>query len=275
MPEDIKSQLDAMNEFSVSDEEVEEDESIEAVDDSSDDEEIIDLKDPVLDDADDKDDDKGNDDKDDKSDIKDEETDFDKLKKENEALRIQIEKSHEPNVVDVDVKDDTKDDKPETPEIKFLGDDIDLDELIRSPESLNAILNKVYAAGVDSYRELQEGTIKGIPEIVKSNVSMQVALSKRVNEFYNDNEDLKPFKKVVASIYEEVASENSDWDVNKVFEKVEEETRNRLELHKKAVSKDKKSKKKPEFPKAKGGKRTESKPDTNPLLDEIDAMNEF
>jgi hypothetical protein len=97
------------------------------------------------------------------------------------------------------------------------------------------------------------------------------------DEFYTENKDLKSFKKAVAAVYEELASENPDWKLDKIFEETEKETRKRLELQKKAgTSTDApttSAPKGPRFPKTKSS-RNRQKPNTSPLLEDIDKMNE-
>ena len=194
------------------------------------------------------------------------------MEAENEKLRSQIEELHKKDEPKVEEKPE-----PEFEAVKFVDDDYDMDDLIRSPKILNEVLNKVYKAGMDNSRKSQEDTLRGIPEIVKVNVATQRSLKKLADNFWEDNKDLKPFRKVAATIYEEIASENPDWTVSKVFEKVGDETRNRLELHKKAepdAEPEPAVAKSPKFPKVKTS-RERAKPKTDGLLSEIDAMNKL
>jgi len=203
-----------------------------------------------------------------------ENSELEKIKKENEALREQLNKASEKKSAS------TKAPTTAVPfeEVEFLGNDIDLDELTRDPKMLNKLLNKVFKMGSEASKKFQETTLRNIPDIVKSNVLAQSTLKKKVEDFYTGNKDLKPFKKVVAAVYEEVASENPDWELDKIFKSVEEETRKRLELHKKAgvvtsAPTTNAPKKGPNFPKAKSS-RSRQKPNTSRLLSEIDKMNE-
>lgn len=193
-----------------------------------------------------------------------------KIKEENERLRQQIEESS-----------GTKAPKTTAPataapidEIDFLGN-TDLDELTRDSKSFNALLNKVHKSGIEAGRKLQETTLRGIPDIVKSNVTIQSTLKKKVEEFYKDNEDLMKFKKAVSTVYEELASEHPDWKIDKIFEETEKESRKRLELYKKSTSTTApttKAPKGPRFPKTKSS-RERQKPQASSLLNEIDEMN--
>jgi len=132
------------------------------------------------------------------------------LRKENERLRKQID----------DASGRTKPPSTKAPttdapieDIDFLGADVDLDDVTRNAETFNKILNKVYKKGVESQRGSQEVTLRSIPDIVKSNVLIQATLKKKVDKFYVDNKDLLPFKKAVSTVYEELASDNPDWDL--------------------------------------------------------------
>ena len=194
------------------------------------------------------------------------------LRKENERLRKQID----------DASGTTKAPSTKAPttdapieDIDFLGSDADLDDITRNVETFNKVLNKVYKAGVESQRGFQEGTLRSIPDIVKSNVIIQATLKKKVDVFYKDNKDLLPFRKAVSTVYEELASKNPDWDLDKMFIETEKEARSRLELHKKASSTTAPTTAAPKgakFAKVKGIK-TKPKPDASPLLSEIDEMN--
>ena len=161
-------------------------------------------------------------------------------------------------------------------EHNFLGD-LDLDELTRDPDQFNKLLNKVFVKGVETARlEVKtgsEGVLRSIPDIVKNNIQVVTAMKKASDEFYTANADLKPFKKVVATVFEELASDNPDKSYKDLLTEVETETRKRLELHKKAVSNNK-SDKPPRPPNAKPGKRGPvTKPNTDPFLAELEAMD--
>lgn len=162
---------------------------------------------------------------------------------------------------------------PPVEEVDFLGESIDPRDMSR--EELNKILNKVYGLGVKATRKSQEDTLRSVPQIVKTNVVTQASLKAASEEFYDNNKDLQPFKKVVAAVFEEVASENPELKFHEVLEKVGPDVRKRLELHKKATTTEApttSAPKGPKFPKTKTS-RQRQKPKTSGLLNEIDAMN--
>lgn len=155
----------------------------------------------------------------------------------------------------------------------FLGD-IDLDDLTRDPKEFNKILNKVFQQGVDTSRKvLGEGVLRSIPDIVKRNLVAQVNLQKASDKFYEDNSDLAPFKKVVATVFEEYASANPGKNYNDILKDVGPEARRRLDLQKKAsIPKDPDKPPRLRKPKGNAGRSTD-KPKTDPLLQELEDMN--
>jgi len=203
-----------------------------------------------------------------------------KYKAENEALRKQLDELH-------GKKKSTEKPKPESepepaPESTPIADDVDFFsdqgedfdpyDLVRDKDGLNKLLNKVYKAGIETTRnQLGESVLRNIPNIVRNNVELITTLRETRDEFYKENEDLKPFEKSVASVFEELSSENPDWTLDKCMEETGIETRKRLELHKVAPTK---PDPKPSFPPATRGRSSgKQKPTTSALEKEIDAMN--
>lgn len=156
---------------------------------------------------------------------------------------------------------------------EFIGEDEDIEDLIREPGKFNEMLNKVYQKAVtDTQKTLGEGVLRSIPDIVRSSVDMIDRLRNMNTKFYTDNQDLSPFKKVVAAVFEEIASDNPDKEMEALLPMVADESRKRLELHKKAT--DKVTRKSPRLPTRKGRMTiTEDKPNTDPLLNELQEMN--
>jgi len=193
--------------------------------------------------------------------------------KELRELREEIEKLKGPK---------TQAPKTEVPstnapiaEEDFLGD-LDLDEVSRDPKLFNQLLNKLRKGSIEYSRaevkRAVESVVRSIPDIVKNNVALTATL-KEVNEkFYKDNEDLKPWKKMVAAVFEEKFSEDPSKTYTNLLPEVAVETRRRLGLQKNANnSKDKDTP--PKLPRKKGGPRQQPKPDTDPLMDEMDEMD--
>lgn len=155
----------------------------------------------------------------------------------------------------------------------FVGD-ADVEDIVNDKGELNKLLNKIYQKAVsDTRKVLGEGVLRSIPDIVKTNVSTLSSLQKASEQFYQDNEDLKPFKKVVATVFEELSSQNPDKSYSDILSKTGEEVRKRLELQRKAT-KPPGNGPAPRLPRKKGkpGKSNE-KPSIDPIQAEIDEMN--
>ena len=196
-------------------------------------------------------------------------------------LRAQLEERSKPSQPEPkEPKDEEKkeEEKKEEPlkldEQDFIGD-LDLDDLTRDKTALNKILNAVYSKGVnDSQKIATEGVLTTIPDIVKHNITLMTTLAEARDKFYKDNEDLAPFKAVVAAVFEEVAAKNSDKKINEIMDLVAPEVRTRLQLKKTAVKEEKKEDK-PRLHGPKGGSQRgeKEKPNTSGIASEIAEMN--
>lgn len=172
-------------------------------------------------------------------------------------------------------KEDTEVEEPQPPEladIEFLPQGVEsLDELTRT--DANQLLNRVMKEGV---KHGFQSALKAIPSIVRHNVMQQIGIQMAVQEFYGSNEDLVPYKKVVGQKAQEVASEHTDWTLDKVFEEAGMRARTQLALQKKALDQQSKGKEKGGFnPPPRGGKQRNapSKPALSVIEKEIDEMN--
>lgn len=184
------------------------------------------------------------------------------LKAENERLKAEQKKGKE---------EEEKEEKFE--EQDFIGD-VDLDDLFHDKAELNKLLNSVYSKGVKDARKLtSERVLLSIPDIVKHNIDLQTSLREASEQFYADNQDLKPFRKVVATVFEEVASKNPGKKLGEVMKIVAQEARKSLDLHKEAKGKEKPGV--PKLPNKKSGTgELKSKPSTSSVQDEINQMNQ-
>ena len=199
---------------------------------------------------------------------------FEGLKSENAELRKTIEEMSGKSKSQATSAPGTFAPTTDVPEVDYLGD-AGVDDIIADKESFNKFL-KGFATNLTGQVEKQttEKLLRSVPDIVKTNVIIQHKLKTMADDFYSDNEDLLPFRRAVASVSEEIMSENPDWELEKVFEETGKEARKRLQLQEK-VAKKQPDKKRRKFPKTPGGRRTtpRSKPDTDPMLSEIDEMN--
>lgn len=146
-------------------------------------------------------------------------------------------------------------------------DDEDLGDIPR--EKLNKILNAVYEAGVKTARsQATESVFRKLPDVVKNNVSIYVALTEATRQFYVDNPDLKAHAAKVAEVYESFAAENMDKPVHELFNELGDKVRGVLKLQKVA---------KTSAPTLPGGTGKKSGPKETPkisgIMAEIEAMN--
>ena len=155
----------------------------------------------------------------------------------------------------------------------FLGE-LDLDDVISDPKAFNQLLNKLYQRAVtDTRKVLGEGILRSIPDIVKSNIVITNNLQKTSEQVFADNKDLKPFRKVVAAVFEEVYAKNPDKTYDEVLKEVADESRIRLDLHKKAQP-EKQSP--PRLPRSKSRPgRPDNKPPLTGIENELEAMNKI
>ena len=186
------------------------------------------------------------------------------VKKEKEIIKEEPE------------KEIPKEEPPTFEPQEFLTEDEDLEDLIRDPDKLNKVFNSIYQRAVtDTRKTLGEGILRSIPEIVRSSVDMMDRLKEMNTKFYADNQELQPFKKVVAAVFEEVATEHPGKDMMELLPMVADESRKRLELHKNATKQDG-PRKSPKLPSRKRRMTiADDKPNTDPLLNELEEMNKI
>lgn len=194
------------------------------------------------------------------------------LKAENEEFKNRLRKLESAK----ETKQETEqEEEPETIEEQDFIGDIEVETLVNDPKAFNSVLNKVLMKGIElgegRSKKHNEHVLRSIPEIVKANLNTVQSLKKMSEDFYTENEDLKPFKKVVAVVFEETMSENTDKGYAEVLKLTGDEVRKRLNLHKKATTVNRETN--PRLPNKGRQTRQKQKPNTNPLLDELDAMD--
>ena len=142
--------------------------------------------------------------------------------------------------IEPDLKVADKVDEPEA--MEFIKAE-QLEELLENPAKFNEVLNKVSAQAVErGEKQTVEKILRSIPQIVATQVSNRIAVTRMVDKFYDDNKDLSHVKKTVGAVANEVHAENSDWAVEKVFKEAAVRTRKLLGLEEAAFKKDDKKK---------------------------------
>jgi len=158
--------------------------------------------------------------------------------------------------------------------------DLDMDELSRDPEELNKVMNKIYQKAVaDAHKIVSEKFSKALPDIVTRQIETLEGLRTMRDNFFKENEDLKPFGKVVATIFDEIAAKDPKRNYSDVMKEVASETRKRLDLPLKQAAKSSeavKSEPPPSLPKrgSKAG-RSSDKQTVDPLQAELEEMNKI
>jgi hypothetical protein len=205
-----------------------------------------------------------------------EETELERVKRENDELRVELadERKKKPATKAPGTSAPTTD--APLQDIDFVGEEEDWDDISNDPKKVNKLLNKVYQSGVQSAVDRLASTnqTQDIPGQVQKNLDIMLAMREANESFYADNKDLQPFKKVVATVYSELADAHPDWTVKKCLEETGVEARNRLELKPAKTPPGKKQKRKANLPPGtKGGRHSKQKPQNTGLQSEIDAMN--
>lgn len=160
--------------------------------------------------------------------------------------------------------------KPSVEDKDFVKD-VDLDDVTRDPAELNKLFNNVYKQAVI---DTQTALATQLPNIIREQVTLVDSLRKASEQFYVENKDLDPFKKVVSTVFTELAAKDPNKTYSDVLAETAKEVRKRLELpDRKVVEKPSNLKAVPQLPK-KGGKAgsAEVKQSANPLQDELEEM---
>lgn len=155
-------------------------------------------------------------------------------------------------------------------------DQQDLRDLLDDPKEFNNFLNKVYKQAITAAREQ---ALVSIPNVVRHNVLTHMTLREAANDFYARNEDLVAHKPTVGRVFQEMIAKHPELEIPQMFEKVEEETRKRLKLVKKAqdtTTTTTQGKTNPRFPNAPGTRKGQTKaPELTDLQKELDAMAKY
>ncbi len=174
-------------------------------------------------------------------------------------------------------KEEEKTSKEEPSQMVEIGEE-EFEEILEDRKKFNTFLGKF----AESIRQKATSeTLRSIPDVVRHNMQVMNQLHAERDRFYNENKDLQPFKKVVAQVFEEIASDNPDKQYNELLELTGKEARKRLDLKKKAVEKKEKKEKKtteqdkkPTLPKKrKSPGRPGDQPEKSSLERELEEMN--
>jgi len=142
---------------------------------------------------------------------------------EETGRRLQLER-------EVPVNEETTREPESDPD--FL-DGLDLDEVLSSSENLNRLLLAVYNRGVsESMRRASDNVLGSVQDLVSRYVREQLTMSEMVKEFYEQNEDLRPFRRTVAAYAKDISRDNPELKPQEVFAKTATHVRTALKLKK-------------------------------------------
>ena len=194
------------------------------------------------------------------------------LEAANERLRAEVERLSGGRTAPKTKAPSTTAPSTEAPieEQDFLGDR-DIDDVIRDPKEFNKLLNEVYVKGLKA----SKGGVgaEEVSTLVRDNMTIVAELKEQSDKFFDSNKDLKPFRKVVAAVFEEVSGENVGKEYSEIMPKVAIETRKRLELPTPKAQPKKKTKT-PKLPRKKSSQSRQQAPEEKTFDTELDAMDE-
>lgn len=104
-----------------------------------------------------------------------------------------------------------------------------------SPEELDRLIDEPQLINV-AFQRFQSATAASMGSYVQQEVSKQLMINRVVTDFYQANEDLKPYANFVKFVMAEVEGANKDKPYTEIFQTTATECRKRLGLANTAVS---------------------------------------
>ena len=202
---------------------------------------------------------------------------LERIRKENEDLRkkladVSVPKTKAPRTAAPTTEAPLED-------VEFVKPGEELEDM--TPGVMNKLLNKVFKQGVEETRKRlgPKHDVGEVSGMVKESLEVILAMRAANETFYKDNKDLSKFKKVVGTVYGELAEQHPEWTIEKCLEETGKETRTRLELPapkpgQKKEAKTGKDKRIKLPPGSRGSRRARGEPGKKTgMLAEIDQMN--
>jgi hypothetical protein len=161
--------------------------------------------------------------------------------------------------------------------VNIVVSDEEFEAAQENKEGLMALLNKVATA---SKTQGKEEALLAMPELVRKEVEVTKAIDKKVDEFWVQNKDLKPYNKVVGRITAELQAAHPNWDLNKLLAESEKVARKELKKPRTKITKTddvaerlkgkEKEKVDPAFTSGTGARAEKKEP--SPMMKEFNAM---
>lgn len=156
-------------------------------------------------------------------------------------------------------------------EMDFLGER-HIDNLLSDSQTFNAFINEVARKIIEgASANIGQNIMTSIPQIVRTNVTNQMSLARKVDDFYRENSDLADKKQFVGIVANELQAKNPEWTVEQLFSEAAAEARKRLGTASATPARPAAPQKKPALP---GGTKVKGAP-AKPLtgtMKEIDDM---
>lgn len=111
--------------------------------------------------------------------------------------------------------------------IPFFKSEEELDAAFKTHGDANKLLTGVVGFAIQT-------VYRSIPQMIQKVADQQVSLRLAAKEFYDNNQDLIPYKDYIGVVSNEIVAKNPDWTLDKVITEVGTEVRKRLKLIKKA-----------------------------------------
>lgn len=127
------------------------------------------------------------------------------------------------------IQDTNKQTEQKTPEVKTenLFDQSDLSEAMDDPEKMSKILKSAFQAQTEALM----GTM---PEMMNKLANNQFKRQKKLNQFWDDNEDLKELAPFVSEEVEKLSGENPGMNLDTILETAESNVRSKFDIQKQA-----------------------------------------
>lgn len=111
----------------------------------------------------------------------------------------------------------------------------ELDEALDSPEALSTLLRKVQVQAVEAAMQL-------LPDLAVRAVEERTATANVVQEFFEENAELKPFQQYVGIKANTIAEQHPNMSVKQVLQQAADEVRASMDTYAKALGLEKKAK---------------------------------
>jgi len=103
------------------------------------------------------------------------------------------------------------------------------DRLFAEPEVMNTVLNRTMHVAANQ-------VLQHIPAIVQNIAREQLVLQSSIEEFYKQNEDLRPVSNYVGVVANDVVAKHADWNLAQVLDESAKVVRAKMRLNKKLES---------------------------------------